>query len=151
MFSTEPSRWPEFFEALLVAQGVHWLPEPMMKVGLDLLLGGEFLDWAALECSAFVGDFADDRRRKDKEAAVDPAAFALRLLLKGSDLGSFEAEAAEPGSGVNGRDRGQLPVALVEGDRSRDVHIANPVAIRHAESIFVFEITSDIAQAAAGA
>ncbi len=75
MSSMEPSCWPQFFEASLIAQSAHWrLPEPMMKVCLDLFFGGESLDRVTLKCSAFVEDFADhpDGERTNKLPLVQP-------------------------------------------------------------------------------
>ena len=95
---------------LLVAEGVHGLPEAVMEEGVDLAFGDEGFDGLALEHLGVVGDGVDDFGREDEEAAVDPAAFVGGLFLEGVDLGVLEAEGAEAGDGLDAGEGDELAV-----------------------------------------
>ena len=123
---------PEFFELLLVAEGVHGLPEAVVEEGLDFAFGDEGFDGLALEHPAIVLDLVDDFGGEDEEAAVDPAAFVLGFFLEGVDVVVLEAEGAEAGDGLDAGEGDQFAVGLVEGDGGLDVDVGDAVAVGHA-------------------
>ncbi len=83
---------------LLVAEGVHGLPEAVVHEGLNFAAGDEGFDGLTLEHPAVVFDFGDDFGGEDEEASVDPAALVFGFLLEGVDVVVvFEAEGSEAG------------------------------------------------------
>ena len=58
-------------------------------------------------------------RRQHKEAAIDPAAIAARLLMKPVTRSPSSIERTEAAGRLHRGDRGQLAVASVEGDQLR--------------------------------
>src|SRR6266702_1216330 len=145
------ARGPELFELLLVAEGVHCLPEAVVEEGLHLTPGDEGLDDLALEHPAVVLDLLDHLGRQDKEAAVDPSAFVFGLLLEGVDVVVFQSEGAEPGDGLDAGEGDELAVFLVKSDAGLDIDVGEAIAVGHAEGIFPFDIFGDTAETASGA
>ncbi len=111
---------------LLVAEGVHGLPEAVVEEGVDLASGDEGFDGFAFEHLEVVGDGVDGLGLEDEEAAVDPAALVGGFFLEGVDLGVLEAEGAEAGDGLDAGEGDELAVLLVEGDECGESTSATP-------------------------
>ena len=136
---------------LLIAKGVHGLPEAVVEEGVDLAFRDERFDGFALEHLEIVGDGVDGFGFEDEEAAVDPAALVGGFFLEGVDLGVFEAESAEAGDGLDAGEGDELAVVFVELDGFGDVDVSDTVAIGHAEGFARGEVLRDAAETAAGA
>src|SRR6185437_16991227 len=107
---------PQFFQLVFIAQRIHGLPEAAVQIGLDLAARHERLDRLPLEHPEVVVDFGDNLGREHEEAAVDPAAFVFRLLLKRVDVGLLDAERAEARDRLHAGEGDKLAMVLVEGD-----------------------------------
>ena len=80
-------------------------------------------------------DVVEDAGLEHEETAVDPALRHLGLLLELGDHRPLDVQLAEAGRRVDGRDRGQLPVAPVELDEVVEVDVGHPVAVGHEERV----------------
>src|SRR5690606_7035172 len=119
---------PQLLEALLVAQRVHALPEPLVPVGHELPVLGQLLERLALELGVVAGDVVEHARLQHEEGAVDPALARLGLLVELDDLVAVELEVTEAGGGPGGRQGGELAVRAVELDELVEVDRRHAVA-----------------------
>src|ERR1700712_2936953 len=106
-------RGPELLEVVLVAQGIHRLPEAFVEKYLQLAVARQVLHRLSFPYGRVVCDVVEYFRRKHKKAAVDPAAIALRFFLEAGDLRPFEVECAETPGGLHCAKRGGAAVRLV--------------------------------------
>ena len=80
---------------ILVAQGIHGLPEAGVTVGGKLTVAGQALHRLTLPERSVAVDEVDDVRGQHEEPAIDPGTVALGLLLEALDLIAVEVERAE--------------------------------------------------------
>src|SRR5258708_20159261 len=122
-----------------------------MKESLNLALCDESFDRFAFEHLRIVGDRIDRFRIENEEATVDPPALVSGLFLKGVDLSILQAQRSETRKRLHAGQRNELLVALVERDRSRDVHIGDTVSVSHAEGFVTVQILRNPLQASSRA
>src|SRR5271169_5479273 len=105
----------------LVAQSIHRLPESLMVVDRQLIVAGQMFERLALpnRCVAF--DIVADFRGEHEEAAIDPAAFADRLLTKTDDARAIRFERPEPAGRLRRSDSGEPTLALVEREEGLQI------------------------------
>src|SRR6185503_6216539 len=122
------ARRPQLLEVALVAQRVHRVPEAVVAVGRELPLGGEALHRLALPHRVIAVDVAADLGGQHEEAAVDPAAVAVRLLLEAAHALVLHLQGAEAPGRLHGRDRRERVLGAVEVDQLPDVDRGQAVA-----------------------
>jgi hypothetical protein len=148
--SRAPFAAPQGFEVLLVAKRVHRLPEAAMLEGHQLAVAGEVAQRLLLPDRHVVLDAVQNFRREHEEAGVDRAAVAFRLFEETGDPVPLHVERAEPARRHRRGQRRLAAMGAVESDQSRDVDIADAVAIGHAEGVLVAQVIGDAQQAPAG-
>ena len=123
-----------------------------MQIGAEFAVGGDALHGLLFEHHArIVGEIGEDFAATDHEAAVDEAAFGLRLFVEAFDRvvlaqGQF-AESPRRMHGGNGADflRG-----LVLPDDGGDVDVADAVAVGEKKGVVIAEVFLDLADAGGG-
>ena len=109
-----------------------------MAEGPQLAVRGQALERLPFEQGVVARDPVQHRRLQDEEAAVHPAAVALRLLLEGPDgrrgelldgLAVVDLHRAEASQRLDRGDRRQPAVRPVEGEQRPDVHVGDAVAV----------------------
>src|SRR3954466_4715746 len=90
-----PAR-PLLLEVILVAQRIHRLPEPSVKIDGERLLVSEALHRLTFPDGVVTVDELQHVRRQNEESAVDPTSISLRLFLKAGDEVVLEHKRAEP-------------------------------------------------------
>ena len=149
--TAHPRSSPQFFQSAFVSRRIHGLPETGLKECFRLPPGSQALHRLLLKHPAFIMNLTEDGGRKNKEAAVNPAAFALWLFLEVANGGAVDVQAAEPCRRLHGSYRHGFAVLRVKGDRRGNIHVAQAVPVGHAEGIFTRQILSHPFQSSAGA
>src|SRR3954447_2223996 len=119
----------------LVSEGVHRLPESLMKIGPHPALAREPLHGPALPDSRLAVDVVDHFRRQHEETAIDPASIAVWLFLEAGDLVSLEVQCAETARGLYRRECGPSTLVSMVLNQPADVHIAHTVPVSEAERV----------------
>ena len=120
---------------LLVAQGVHRLPEPAVNPGRELAVSRQVFQRFILPYRLRTLDQFQHARLEHEKTAVDQSALGLRLLLEGDRLATLGHHAAEARRRPYAGD-GRLATPLrVEGDFRADIDVRQAVAVRHAEGL----------------
>src|SRR5690606_4909582 len=73
---------PEFFQIILVPQGIHRLPEAGMPIRHKLVLPGQTHQRLALPTGQIAVDVVDDRGVENEIPPIDPGTVACRLFLE---------------------------------------------------------------------
>src|SRR5450759_3732159 len=73
---------PQFLQQVLVVQGVHRLPETVVHIGGQLMIGRKTLKRRPFPDSRIVLDVVEDAGFEHEEAAVDIATVARGLLAE---------------------------------------------------------------------
>jgi hypothetical protein len=121
---------PKVFEQLLVADGVHALPEGVVPVGHELAVARQPLERLPLELRRVAVDVVEDLRLEHEERAVDPALADLRLLRELGDLVAVEIEVPVARGRPDRREGGQLAVRAMEREQPVEVDVRDTVAPR---------------------
>ena len=108
-----PAR-PELLEQLLVAHGVHALPEAVVPVRHQLAVACELLERLTLPLGLVARHVVEHARLEHEEGAVDPDLLDLRLLGELEDGVALEMEMAEPRGRPDDGDGRELAVCAVE-------------------------------------
>src|SRR5690348_1920177 len=82
---------------MLVAQGVHRVPELRVTEGHEFSVGGQLLERFALKRNCVATDVTEHRRLEDEKSAVNPAIGIVRFLGEADNRVSLEFQAAKPG------------------------------------------------------
>lgn len=134
---------PEFFQKILVAQGIHWLPETLVPPDRELSLAGKCFERGRFPRCVIPVNEIDCLGRENEKPCVDHAVAAVRLLVEAGDHRVFDFQCAEtPGGGGCG-DCTQGTLLAMKGDGSRDVDVANAVTVGEAEVCFSCEIVAN--------
>src|ERR1700674_4876933 len=122
---------------VLIAQGVHWLPEAAMMEGAQLIGLGELLQGILLEWSRVARNIFAHLGREYEEATIDPLAVARGLLLEIKNRIVPHHQRTEASGGLHCGQRCKSAMLLVEFDAAGDIDIGHPVAIGHTEGFLV--------------
>ena len=91
---------------VLLAQGVHRLPESFMLVRRELALSGQGLERFSLPQGPITLDQVYHFAIQNKKTAIYPASFAERLFLKAFDIIATQPQCAEATWRLNSRGSG---------------------------------------------
>src|SRR5687768_10233289 len=115
---------------VLVAQRVHRLPETAMSIGGEIAAARERLHRLALPERGVAIDEVDHPGREHEKTAVDPAAFAARLLLEARHAIAVDIERAEARRRLHRSDRGEDALRAVIRDELAAIDVRDAVAVR---------------------
>src|SRR5690242_12875518 len=110
------SALPQLFQFDLVAEGVHRLPEAVVSIGGQLAVARERFEWRALPHAVVAVDIGERAGFEHEEAAVDPAAVALRLLGEARDAMAVDVERAESTRRLYRADGGEGAALAMESE-----------------------------------
>src|SRR5450631_4061651 len=135
---------------LLVAQGIHWLPESTMNPGGELAARGKMLHGLVFPYRIQAVDQFEHARFQHEKAAVDEPAFGLRLLFERLRSTPLDHDPAEPRRGAHAGYSGLATSFLVKGDLLADIDIRQSIAVGHAKGFAGIQVLADLHQASAG-
>src|SRR6476620_7744096 len=124
---------PQLLEVILVAQRIHGVPEPFVKVRGKVLLDGKLLHGIALPDRIVPFHVIEHFRRQHKKSAVDPAPFSFRLFLKAGDELALHVERTKAAGRLHGRKRCESLAGFVMLDETGYVDVAHAIAVRETE------------------
>ena len=107
----------------------------MMSVTHQLAVFREPLDRFTLPDRVIPFDIVERPAVQDEITAVDPSFAGFRLLVKLRNLISCKTDAPETGRRAHGGDGGQFSVRLVKFEQSRQIQIADAVAVGQHERL----------------
>lgn len=131
---------------VLVAKGIHGLPEPFMLICHQFTFIGQSLQRTGFPTRLVAIDILYAGRLKDKKATVDPASVPLGLLGEPGHPVFLHVEGAVPARRLHRGHRCLAAMLLVEGNQRRDIDIAQPVTIGEAERLSVPKVLPDTPQ-----
>src|ERR1700744_3518645 len=141
--------FPVSFQDLLLANGVHALPEAGVTIGHQLAFAGQALERLFFEVRGVAVDEIKDLRFKYKKCPVDPAFFGLWLLGKFGDLIAIHFQVAKARRRPDRSQRRQLAVGTMKLEQIVQVDVRNAVAPGEHESL-IAHVGSQPLDAAAG-
>src|SRR5262245_5267574 len=98
-----------------------------MQIDGHLTIRREAFHGFPLPHRGVTSNVAFDLGRKDKEAAVDPAAVTNRLFLEPSHSPALNANGAIAARRLRGRNRGQTPLFTMQAQCGTYIHVTNSV------------------------
>src|SRR2546422_212975 len=116
------SSFPKRLQQLPISHSVHGLPEALVLVGHQLVIGRKFLERRLLE-HRVLAHVLHGIALKDKKPSVDPASAGLRLLTEFADPVTIELQASETGGWANGGDCNQASVLFMKNKQSIEVYV----------------------------
>ena len=124
---------PQILEQLLVAHGIHALPEAFVAVRGELAVCRKALQDFGFEAAIGAWEAVEYLRLENQEATVDPTGIGLRLLAESGDERAVERQAAKAGRRTNGRYGGEAAAFFVKFHQSIQVNVGEAVAVSHKE------------------
>jgi hypothetical protein len=128
---------------VLVPQGIHVLPVPLVIVNRELTLRDQASQRILLPHCLVMVDVIDDAWLADKETAVDEAAVSGGLFAESVDLGSVrrEIQSPEPTGLVHSSDGREPPLFAVEAHKRGDVDITYSITVGQTERLITNVLT----------
>src|SRR5882757_1988907 len=141
--------FPIRFQDLLLANGIHTLPEAGVPVCHELAFAGQALEGLLFEVSIVTVDEVKDLGLKHKERSVDPAFLGLRLLRELGDLIAVHFQVTEARRRTDGGEGIQLAVRAMERQQVIQVDVGYTITPGEHEG-FIAQVRSEPLDAAAG-
>src|SRR4051812_30448702 len=116
------------------------MPETIMNVSAQFAATGKSFHGSALPDGLISVDQIEDAAIEDEEPAIDQASFIGRLLLERRDAVALDADCTEPARRTHGRDSGQGPMCVVEGQGCLDIDVGDSIAISQGKNLVVPQI-----------
>src|SRR5271166_2244257 len=126
---------PEIFQVLAIPQCVHWMPKTAVKMHTQLAFRGQPLERLALPNGRVALDVRVHTLVDDEEPRIDPAAVAFGLFHECRHFRSIVTYRTKSSRRLRGGYGREQSLALMQTDDLADVHIADAIAVSHAEKI----------------
>src|SRR5208282_171606 len=115
----------------------HGVEEAVMLIGHQLPVIGKAFQRFLLKDAIVTAQIIEHTAIEYEKACAGATADFCLFLKLGDAACRVCLDDSEAGTRRDGRDRGQLPMALVELDELPDIHIAYAIAIGQHEEIFI--------------
>src|SRR5579859_2056561 len=140
---------PESVKIMLVAQGIHWVPEAGVAESHQLSVRRQTLERLPLKRNCISGDVLKHFGFEDKKTSIDPPVGMMRFFGEARNRIPFQLKPAKARRRRN-RGHGSLfPVAAMKRDQGFYVDIGHAIPVGHHEG-FVPDPILQAPYAAAG-